>query len=76
MKIAFLMASVILLGIPGDSLRPAIDYHQHLLSPSAARLGSLPKPFTARDFIPLLDAAGVQLALVLSLAYQYPLNAF
>jgi predicted TIM-barrel fold metal-dependent hydrolase len=51
--------------------RPQIDYHQHLLSPSAAKLGSLPHPFTAHDLIPMLDAAGVQRALVLSLAYQY-----
>lgn len=48
-----------------------IDYHQHLLSPELARLGSLPRAFTARDLIPLLDAAGVRRALVLSLAYQY-----
>ena len=51
--------------------QPSIDYHQHLLSPSAAEVASLPKPFTARDLIPLLDAAGVRRALVLSLAYQY-----
>src|SRR4051812_2018468 len=56
--------------LPGQS-QPSIDYHQHLLSPSAAKLGSRPKPFTARDLIPLLDAAGVRRALVLSLAYQY-----
>lgn len=72
MKIAFLMVLVLLLpGIPRDSPRPLIDYHQHLLSPSAAALGSLPNTFTARDLIALLDAAGVQRALVLSLAYQY-----
>ncbi|MFL6426974.1 MAG: amidohydrolase family protein [Acidobacteriaceae bacterium] len=71
MKIAFLIVSLVLLGIRDDSLRPAIDYHQHLLSPAAARLGSLPNPFTARDLIALLDAAGVQRALILSLAYQY-----
>jgi predicted TIM-barrel fold metal-dependent hydrolase len=71
MKFVFLMAAVILLGIRDDSRRPAIDYHQHLLSSSAAALGSLPNPFTARDLIALLDAAGVQRALVLSLAYQY-----
>jgi predicted TIM-barrel fold metal-dependent hydrolase len=71
MKIGFLLVAVVLLGIRDDSLRPTIDYHQHLLSPTAARLGSLPNPFTARDLIPLLDAAGVQRALVLSLAYQY-----
>jgi predicted TIM-barrel fold metal-dependent hydrolase len=51
--------------------RPQIDYHQHLLSPSAAKLASLPAPVTARDLVALLDAAGVQRALVLSLAYQY-----
>ena len=56
--------------LPGQA-QPSIDYHQHLLSPPAARLGSLSKPFTARDLIPLLDAAGVRRALVLSLAYQY-----
>ena len=51
--------------------QPEIDYHQHLLSPELARLGSMPRAFTARDLIPLLDAAGVRRALVLSLAYQY-----
>lgn len=72
MKIAFLMAvALVFSGMPRDSSRPAIDYHQHLLSPSAAALGSLPSTFTARDLIALLDAAGVRRALVLSLAYQY-----
>jgi predicted TIM-barrel fold metal-dependent hydrolase len=52
-------------------VQPSIDYHQHLLSPSAAKLGSLPNPVTARDLVALLDAAGVRRALVLSLAYQY-----
>jgi predicted TIM-barrel fold metal-dependent hydrolase len=50
---------------------PSIDYHQHLLSPAVAKIGSLPNAFTARDLIPLLDAAGVQRALVLSQAYQF-----
>jgi predicted TIM-barrel fold metal-dependent hydrolase len=72
MKIAFLMAAALFLpGMPRDSPHPLIDYHQHLLSPSAAALGSLPHTFTARDLIALLDAAGVQRALILSLAYQY-----
>ena len=48
-----------------------VDYHQHLLSPWVAALGSMPGSFTARDLIPLLDAAGVRRALVLSQAYQY-----
>jgi hypothetical protein len=49
---------MILLGAVGNYAQPLIDYHQHLLSPSAAELGSLPTPFTARDLIALLDAAG------------------
>lgn len=47
------------------------DYHQHLLSPWGAKLGSLPSPVTARDLIPLLDAVGIRRAVVLSMAYQY-----
>jgi predicted TIM-barrel fold metal-dependent hydrolase len=65
-----LVSSILLSVLPSQS-QPSIDYHQHLLSPSAAKLGSLPKPFTASDLISLLDAAGVRQALVLSLAYQY-----
>src|ERR1051326_3873336 len=68
----FLVFAVsILFAVLPRQLQPFIDYHQHLLSPSAAKLASLPKPFTARDLISLLDAAGVRRALVLSLAYQY-----
>src|SRR5215475_4241145 len=63
-------ASILCVVVPSQS-QPSIDYHQHLLSLSAAKLGSLPKPFTARDLISLLDAAGVRRALVLSLAYEY-----
>jgi predicted TIM-barrel fold metal-dependent hydrolase len=61
----------ILLTAISCSAQPSIDYHQHLLSPELAKLGSLPAPFTARDLIPLLDSAGVRRALVLSIAYQY-----
>jgi predicted TIM-barrel fold metal-dependent hydrolase len=66
-----LAAAMILLGAVRSYAQPLIDYHQHLLSPSAAEVGSLPRPFTARDLIALLDAAGVRRAVVLSLAYQY-----
>ncbi len=65
-----LFAVSILFALPSWS-QPSIDYHQHLLSPSAAKRGSLAKPLTARDLIALLDAAGVRQAVVLSLAYQY-----
>ena len=71
LALSFLLASILFAVLPCQS-QSSIDYHQHLLSPSAAKLGSsLPKPFTARDLISLLDAAGVRRALVLSLAYQY-----
>jgi predicted TIM-barrel fold metal-dependent hydrolase len=63
-------ALIVLVTVPGES-QPSIDYHQHLLSPAAAKLGSLPKPFTTDELIPMMDAAGVRRALVLSLAYQY-----
>ena len=66
---AFIVA-ILFAALPCQS-QPQIDYHQHLLSPTAAKLGSLPNSFTARDLIRLLDAAGVRRALVLSLAYQY-----
>jgi hypothetical protein len=65
-----LVAAILFAVLPAQSQSP-IDHHQHLLSPWAAQLGSLPKPFTATDLISLLDAAGVRRALVLSLAYQY-----
>jgi hypothetical protein len=47
------------------------DYHQHLLSPVVAGLVKAPTPFAAADLIPLLDAAGIRRAVVLSLAYQF-----
>src|SRR5690349_9010848 len=62
--------SLLLAALPAQS-QPSVDYHQHLLSPWAAKLGSLPKPLAAGDLFLLLDAAGVRRAIVLSLAYQY-----
>ena len=68
-SLVFIVA-ILFAALPCQS-QPQIDYHQHLLSPAAAKLGSLPNSFTARDLIRLLDAAGVRQALLLSLAYQY-----
>ena len=65
-----LAAAIVFTVLPAQSQSP-IDYHQHLLSPSAAKRGSSSKPFTARDLISLLNAAGIRRALVLSLAYTY-----
>jgi predicted TIM-barrel fold metal-dependent hydrolase len=71
MKLRCLITALILMGTRSGRPQPAIDYHEHLLSPSAAKLGSLPSPVTTSELIPLMDAAGVRRALVLSLAYQY-----
>lgn len=54
---------------------PVADHHQHLFSPALAALLSpaapapAAKPLTAADLVPLLDAAGIQRAVVLSTAY-------
>jgi predicted TIM-barrel fold metal-dependent hydrolase len=50
---------------------PSTDYHQHLLSPAVARLIGQPKPFLARDLTAEMDSAGIQRAVILSLAYQF-----
>jgi predicted TIM-barrel fold metal-dependent hydrolase len=71
MRLLLILLAGLLPGVLSAQSRPLIDYHQHLLSPSAAKLGSLPAPFTARDLVRLLDAAGIRRAVVLSLAYQY-----
>ena len=51
---------------------PLIDYHQHLFSPAAAALvtgNPDSRGISALDIIALLDSAGIQRALVLSVAY-------
>ncbi|MDP9203952.1 MAG: amidohydrolase family protein [Gemmatimonadota bacterium] len=56
---------------------PLADHHQHLFSPAmAALMSSAPpaapaKPITANDLIPLLDAAGIKRAVILSTAYIF-----
>jgi predicted TIM-barrel fold metal-dependent hydrolase len=48
-----------------------VDHHQHLVSPVALEVFSAPKPITATDLIALMDAAGVDRAVVLSDAYGF-----
>src|SRR5947209_1357133 len=50
---------------------PLNDYHEHLLSPSVARVLGQPKPFFAKDLIAQMDSAGIRYAVVLSMAYQF-----
>jgi predicted TIM-barrel fold metal-dependent hydrolase len=50
--------------------RPLVDHHQHLFSPASTRLSSL-QPLDAADLIAYLDAAGIERAAVLSVAYTF-----
>jgi hypothetical protein len=58
---------------------PMVDYHQHLVSPSAARLfdnlrregNRVPEARSAERLIADLDAAHIQRAVVLSTAYWF-----
>jgi predicted TIM-barrel fold metal-dependent hydrolase len=56
---------------PGVAVRPVVDHHQHLFSPAITALSSRPRPVVASDLVAQLDEAGIERALVLSLAYQY-----
>jgi predicted TIM-barrel fold metal-dependent hydrolase len=57
---------------PLCSFAEIIDYHQHLYSPEAgARPSPGPKGIDARFLIAQLDAAGIQRAIVLSVAYSF-----
>ena len=53
---------------------PVVDYHQHLFSPAASALvtGKPESPgINAKTLVALLDSAGIQRALVLSVAYTW-----
>ncbi len=56
---------------PRPDVPPVVDHHQHLFSPAITALSSRPRPIAAGDLVALLDEAGIERALVLSLAYQY-----
>lgn len=50
---------------------PLIDHHQHLLSPALTQVWALPEPVGAELLIQRLDEAGIQAAVVMSLAYAW-----
>jgi predicted TIM-barrel fold metal-dependent hydrolase len=50
---------------------PSIDHHQHLFSPTAVALAPGLETVSADDLVKLLDQAGIQRAVVLSIAYQF-----
>jgi len=87
MRIAAAVLSMALLqsaASPTGPLAPRVDHHQHLLSPAtierinagAARLGRPSRargeePVTAKRLVAMLDAAGIERAVVLSNAYYF-----
>jgi predicted TIM-barrel fold metal-dependent hydrolase len=64
------VVTIFLVSAPQGQSAPRADHHQHLFSPAIAELISA-KPITAGDLIPLLDAAGIRRAAVLSVAYMF-----
>jgi predicted TIM-barrel fold metal-dependent hydrolase len=77
MKLRFLTsAAALVLSAPVvGPIVPVADHHQHLFSPAIVALlasGTSGSPaITARDVIALLDSAGIQKAVLLSVAYLY-----
>src|SRR5579884_494603 len=51
--------------------QPAVDHHQHLFHPDDTKLSPETGTVTADKLIAYLDEAGIQRALVLSVAYQF-----
>lgn len=70
-----ILALILLAQTVPAQVPPAADYHQHIFSPVIVKLlttGSAgPQSITAQDIIALLDKAGIQHALLLSVAYMY-----
>ena len=50
--------------------RPRVDYHQHLVSPAFAPIAKLPAR-DAKGLLAMLDSAGIDKAVVLSVGYSY-----
>jgi predicted TIM-barrel fold metal-dependent hydrolase len=75
-SVLHLAAAAILLvsGAVHAQSAPTIDYHQHVFSDEVVALlgpDAGIKPLPARELIPLLDAAGIRKAVLLSTAYMY-----
>src|SRR6516165_9300038 len=79
---AFLTITIVLITqtVTEAQTIPLADYHQHLINPEtiAALVTPNPNPagprfdpISAKDLITLLDQAGIQRALVLSVAYMW-----
>src|SRR5262245_21865509 len=63
--------ALLLLGILPAFAQPFADYHQHFFHPKDTGLSQDVPTITATELVPLLDAAGIRKAIVLSVAYQF-----
>ena len=78
MRMTLLRLAALAAGIFGGAASaqptPVGDFHQHVFSDETIALigpGSGLQPLRARDLVPLLDAAGIGKAVLLSTAYMY-----
>ena len=58
------------LGGASPRLAPRVDYHQHLVSPAFQPIAKVPE-MDGRSVIAMMDAAGVEKAVVLSMGYSF-----
>lgn len=77
-ELRVLIVAVLATSLPlsiGRAQVPLVDHHQHIASPTNAEVLGAPGaprlPNSAQALIAYLDSAGIQRALVLSVAYQY-----
>lgn len=68
------LAALLACGAARAQPAPGGDYHQHVFSEEIVALvgpGAGLKPLPAKELVPLLDAAGIRQAVLLSTAYMY-----
>lgn len=65
-----LLAACTTVGADPPQVAPRVDYHQHLVSPAFAPIAKLPER-NGGALLAELDAAGIERAIVLSVAYSY-----
>jgi len=70
-SIAVAIAAILSLSSGYGQSTPLADHHQHLFSPAINKLSPSLNPITAGDVVSLLDAAGIQRAVILSVAYMF-----
>jgi predicted TIM-barrel fold metal-dependent hydrolase len=70
-----ILAFLLLAQVASAQAPPKADHHQHIFSPAILKLlnpgPGFPQSLTARDVVALLDKAGIQRAVLLSVAYIY-----